>query len=181
MTEPRTHRRVVRNRKKSATPLSNLRASDVVKTVVNHPRRLEELLGMLEDKEAGARGRAAATFTRLAESHPARLLRAIARLKECLMDESAYVRWNIAYSLGKIGSRFSTHSGSFLKELASCLDDNNRVVRIMACKALIQVADRKPLIVEALFQSLKREIPQAVARSIRSSKTKSTPNRSRTH
>jgi HEAT repeat protein len=181
MTEPRIHRRVVRNRKKGTTPLSKLRASDVVKTVVDHPRRLEELLGMLEEKEAGSRGRAAATLARLAESHPARLLRAVVRLKECLMDESAYVRWNLVYSLGKIGSRFPTHSGLFLRDLAACLDDSNRVVRIIACKALIQVADRKPLIVEELFQNLKREVPLALARSIRSSKTKSRPNQSRTH
>ena len=48
----RTHRRVVRNRKKSATPLSTLRTLDAVKTVVAHPRRLEELLKMLGIRSA---------------------------------------------------------------------------------------------------------------------------------
>ncbi len=173
MTEPRIHHRVLRNRKKRAIPLSKLRASDVVKTVVDHPRRLEELLRMLEEKEAGARGRAAATIARLSESHPARLVRPILRLKDSLADDSAYVRWNLIYALGRIGSQFPAQSGAFLKELIAALEDSNRVVRILACKSLIQVADRKPPIVEEMFQSLKREMPPSIARSIRKSETKS--------
>jgi hypothetical protein len=70
MTEPRIHPRVIRNRKKNPVPLSKLRTSDAVKTVVDHPRRLEELLRMLEDKDRGVRGRAAATIAKLSESHP---------------------------------------------------------------------------------------------------------------
>ena len=75
MTEPRPHRHVVRNRKKNTVPLYKLRTLDAVKTVVDHPRRLEELLRILEDKDRCVRGRAAATLARLSESHPARLLR----------------------------------------------------------------------------------------------------------
>ncbi len=170
MTEPRTHRRVVRNRKKSAVPLSKLRTSDAVKTVVDHPRRLEELLRMLEDKDRAVRGRAATTLARLSESHPLRLLRAVLRLREALADDSAYVRWYLLYTLGKLGHCSPSQARAFLADIVSRLDDENRVVRSVACKAIIQVAIRKPLIVEEFFQNLKREIPPAVARILRRSK-----------
>jgi hypothetical protein len=173
MTDPRTHRRVVPHRKKSTVPLSKLRASDVVKTVVNHPRRLEELLRMLDDKDRSVRGRAATTLARLSESHGGRLLRVIARLKDSLSDDSAYVRWYLVYALGRIGARFPAQSRGFLNELVARIDDDNRIVRVLACKALSQVAVRKPAFVEESFQNLKREIPPAVARFLRSSKAKS--------
>ena len=173
MTEPRTHRRVVRKSKKSTVPLSKLRASDVVKTVVEHPRRLKELLGLLEEKETGERGRAAATIARLSETHPARLLHSIARLKDSVVDDSAFVRWNLVYALGKIGSLFPVRSRDFLPELVSCLDDTNRIVRAFSSKAIIQIARQKPLIVEESFQHLKKDMPPAVVRSIQSSKIKS--------
>jgi hypothetical protein len=172
MTKPKTKRRVVRNRKKSAVPLSTLRASDVVRTVVDNPRRLEELFRMLEDKDLGIRGRAAATIANLSDSHPARLGRFIARFKNSLGDDSAYVRWNLAYALGKLGSRFPAQSPDFLNDLALCLDDHNRIVQIMAGKALIQVAARKPAIVESFFKDLKKEIPPSVARFLRKSRKK---------
>jgi hypothetical protein len=170
MTEPRAHRRVVRNRKKNAVPLSKLRTSDAARTVVDHPRRLEELLRMLEEKDRGVRGRAAATLARLAESHPARLTRVIARLKGSLADESAYVRWYLVYTLGRLGSRFPMQSLSFLNDLIARLEDENRIVRVLACNALGQVAMRKPLIIREHFQNLKKEIPPAVARFLRVSK-----------
>jgi HEAT repeat protein len=173
MTEPRIHRRVVRNRKKSAVPLSKLRTSDAVKTVVDHPRRLEELLRMLEDKDRSVRGRAAATLAKLSESHPARLIRVIARLQGSLAEDSAYVRWYLVYTLGKLGSRFPAQLSSFLNDLVARLDDENRVVRVLACKALGQVAVRKPLIIEEYFQNLKKAIPPAVARFLRRPKAKS--------
>ncbi len=170
MTEPRTHRRVVRNRKKSAVPLSKLRTSDAVKTVLDHPRRLEELLRMLDDKDRSVRGRAAATLARLSESHPARLLRVVTRLKEALADDSAYVRWTLAYTLGKLGCFFPVQSRAFLNEIVARLDDENRIVRTVACKALNQVAARKPLIIQEFFQDLKKEIPPSVARVLRNAK-----------
>ncbi len=172
MTEPRTHQRVVRNRKKSSVPLSKLRTSDAVRTVVDHPRRLEELLRMLEDKDRSVRGRAATTVARLSESHPARLLRVILRIREALADDSAYVRWYLVYSLGKLGSHSPSQAGAFLGDLVSRLDDSNRVVRAVASKALIQVASRKPLIIEEFFQNLKREIPPPLARALRGFKTR---------
>jgi len=173
MTEPRTHRRVVRNRKKNTVPLSKLRTSDVVKTVVDHPRRLEELLRMLEDKESSVRGRAAATLARLSESHPARLLRVILRLRDSLVDDSAYVRWHLVYTLGQLGSRFPAQVRDLLGDLVSRVDDNNRIVRVLACKALGHVAAQRPRIVEEFFRHLKKDVPPAVARSLRSAKAKS--------
>jgi hypothetical protein len=173
MTEPRTYRRAVRNGKKNAVPLSKLRTSDVVRTVVDHPRRLEELLKMLEEKDRSLRSRAAATFARLSESHPARILRVVVRLKASLADESAYVRWHLVYTLGKLGVRFPGQSMDFMGDLIPCLDDENRIVRILAGKALSQVAAIRPHIVKELFQNLKKEIPPAVARLLRNSKEKS--------
>lgn len=171
MTEPRTHRRVSRDRKKAAVPLSRLRTSDAVKTVVNHPRRLGELVRMLEDKDRSVRGRAAATLARLSESYPARLLRIISRLKEGLTDDSAYVRWHLVHALGRLGLRFPAQLPGFLNDLVSGLDDSNRIVRVLTCRTLAQVAARKPLAVEQVFQNLKREIPLSIARILRSSKS----------
>lgn len=172
MTETRIQRRVVRNRKKTSVPLSKLRTSAAVKTVVDHPSRLEELLRMLEDKDRSVRGRASATLARLAESHPARLVRAIQRLREGFSDDSAYVRWHIAYTFGALGSYFPAQSRVFLGDLVSRLDDENRVVRNIACKAISQMAARKPGLIEEFFQNLKKEIPAAVARILRASKSR---------
>jgi HEAT repeat protein len=172
MTETKTHRRVVRNRKKREVPLSKLCPSDVVRIIVDNPRRLEELLRMLENKDRIVRGRAAATLAKLSESHPARLHRAIAQIKESLNDDSAYVRWHLAYALGKLGSQFPALFPDFLNDLVTHLEDTNRIVRIIACKALGQVAARKPAIVEDFFRDLKKEIPPAVARFLGKSKAK---------
>ena len=179
MTDARTHRRVIRNRKKSIVPLSKLRTSDVVKTVMDHPRRLEELVSMLEDKDRGIRGRAAATLARLSESYPARILRILPRLKEGLSDDAAYVRWHLVYTLGRLGARFPAPSRSFLHDLGARLDDENRIVRILACKALGQMASRKPLMVEEFFKNGKREVPPAIARILRNSRVKSRSARNR--
>jgi HEAT repeat protein len=173
MTETKTHRHVVRNRKKNFIPLSKLRTSDAVKTVVDHPRRLQELMRMLEDKDRVVRGRAATTLARLSESHPSRLLKLITMLKEASCDDSAYVRWNLTYALGRLGAQFPARSSIFLGDLLTRLDDENRIVRILACKALAQVAVRKPLAIEELFKNAKKEIPPAVGRILRKTKTNS--------
>jgi HEAT repeat protein len=154
-------------------PLYKLRTSDVLKTVVDHPRRLEELLHMLEDKDRNIRSKAAAILARLSESHPKRLLRAIARLKEAFADESAYVRWHLAYTLGELGSQSPTRSKSLISEIAAGIDDENRIVRIMAGKALARIAARKPAMIEELFKNLKKEMPNSVARALRDGNKKS--------
>ncbi len=171
MMEPRTHRRIARNRKKTV-PLSKLRTSEVVKTVVDHPRRLEELVDMLEDQDRVIRGRAAATLARLSESHPGRLLRIVERIKETLSDDSAYVRWHLAYTLGKLGFKFPARSEEFLNELSARLEDENKVVRVLATSALGRVAERRPHLITELFQSGKRVIPAQIARILRSKSCK---------
>jgi HEAT repeat protein len=170
MKERKTYRRIVRNRKKNSVPLSELRPADAVKTVVDNPRRLEELLRMLEDKDRGVRGRAAAALSTLSESHPARLIRAVARFKDSLNDDSAYVRWHLAYALGRLGSQFPTMFPDFSNNIVAHIEDPDRIVRIIACRALGQVAAKKPAIVENYFRDLKKEIPPAVARFLRKSK-----------
>jgi hypothetical protein len=99
------------------------------------------------------------------------------RLREALGDESANVRWYLAYTLGTLAACFPAQSRGFLSDLVSRLDDSNRVVRSVACKALSQVAARKPLIIEEFFESLKREIPPSIARVLRSSKRQQTQAR----
>jgi HEAT repeat protein len=167
MSGPGIHHRVVRDRKKGRIPLAKLRASDAAKTVVAHPRRLEELLRMLEDKDRSVRGRAAVALAQLSESHPARLLRVVARLREMMADESAYVRWHLLYALGKLGSRYPMKSRGFLPDLIARLDDDNRICRVIAMRALGQVAAGGPQIIEECFTSLKKEIPSAVSRILR--------------
>jgi HEAT repeat protein len=169
MTGSRAHRHVVRNRKKAHTPLSKLRPSDAVRTVVKHPRRLEELLLMLGDKDRRVRTRAAATVARLAESHPRRLLRVILRLRDTLSDDSASVRWYIIYAFGKLGLRFPTQCHRFLSDVVARLEDENRVVRAAVTKAISRIAAGTPEIVEQCFQSLKKDIPPAVSRILKRS------------
>jgi HEAT repeat protein len=171
MMEPRTHRRITRSRKKTV-PLSKLRTSEVVKTVVDHPRRIEELVDMLEDKDRVIRSRAAATLARLSESHPGRLLRILERIKETLSDDSAYVRWHLSYTLGRVGLKFPARSQPYLNELSARLEDDNKVVRVIAARALGMVASRRPHLIQSLFQSNKREIPTHVARILRSKSRK---------
>jgi HEAT repeat protein len=161
------HHSVVRNRKKNRIPLSKLRASEAARTVVDNPRRLEELLRMLEDKDRAIRGRAAVAISKLSESHPARLMRVVSRLTEMMSDESAYVRWHLLYALGKLGSKYPLKSTAFLPNLIFHLDDDNRICRILAVKAIGQVGARRPKLIEECFVRTKREMPTAVAKILR--------------
>jgi hypothetical protein len=162
--EPRSQRRVARNRKKNRVPLSKLRTSEVVRTVVDHPRRLGELLNLLEDRDRTVRGRAAATLARLSESHPGRLVSSVERLADNLADDAAYVRWHLAYALGRIGWSFPNCACRFLSSLSGRLDDHNRVVRVLSCSALERIAARKPEVVQQAFESVRKEAPASVAR-----------------
>lgn len=167
MIETRIHRRVHRNRKKHRIPLSKLLTSEVVKTVVAHPRRLEELINMLDDRDRSLRDRAAKTLARLSESHPGRLIRVVERLREALVDDSAYVRWHLVYTLGRVGARFPLRAPRFLPDLSVRLDDENRMVRILASRALNSLAVKKPRMVEEAFESTKRVVPSSLARILR--------------
>ena len=168
MIRPRSQR-IARRRKGRRIPLSNLRTSEVVRAVVAHPRRLPELLNLLEDEDRTVRGRAAATLARLSESHAGRLVRVVDRLKDGLSDESAYVRWSLSYALGRVGSIFPNRANRFLEGVGSLLEDENRIVRVLACRALVRIAARKPQLVRSYFEQSKRTMPVTVARSIKKS------------
>ena len=162
-------RSVPRRSKKCAVPLSNLRTSQVVRTVVDHPRRLEELLNLLQDKSRVVRGRAGATLARLSESHPGRLVRTLDRIKNALADESAYVRWHLVYTLGQIGSSVPQTLPSLLKEMASALGDDNGIVRGVAIKGLKRIIARKAEPVAEYFESSKQEPPAAIVHALKKS------------
>lgn len=119
---------------------------------------------MIEENDRRVRDRAAATLARLAESHPGRLLRVRDRLAEVLTDDSAYVRWNLAFALGAIGTRFPRCLPDFLPRLAERLDDDNRVVRVMVCRSLMRIAERQPRVVLSHFESSKRQVPPSLQR-----------------
>ena len=165
----RSSRSASRSRK-TRVPLSSLRTAEVVRTIVDHPRRLDELVSMIEESDLRVRDRAAATLARLAESHPGRLVRVIDRLAEGLADDSAYVRWNLAFAFGAMGAQFPKRLPEFLARLSDRLDDENRVVRVMACRSLMRVAARHPRIVLDHFESAKRQLPRPLQRLLSKSK-----------
>lgn len=167
--KPRVHRCTSRSRKKNVIPLSNLRASEVVRTVVDHPRRLQELVNLLQDKERAIRGRAAATLARLSESHPARLVRYLERLREALGDDSAYVRWHLLYTFGQVISQYPKRASFSLTDVRARLGDEDKLVRSFACRALESVAARNPQVIQSLFSANKEEIPPSVARLLQGS------------
>jgi hypothetical protein len=155
-----SNRRVSRNRKKSRTPLASLRSAEVVRAIVAHPRRLDELVSLIENPDRGIRGRAAANLARLAQSYPGRLVRVIERLKRDLADDSAYVRWNVAFALGAVGERMPARAVDFLPELCGQLEDENRVVRLLATQALIRIARQDPGAVAEQLGEAKRPVPK---------------------
>ena len=166
MTESRMQH-IPRSRKKTATPLSKLRTSEVMRAVVDHPRRLAELVSMLDDKDRSVRGCAAATLARLSETHAGRLVRILERLKEGLGDDSAYVRWSLVYTLGRIGATIPSHSQRFLPELVDRLEDENRVVRMITTRAIGRIARRRPQQVKDVFNNGKKDVPPAVERILK--------------
>jgi len=166
MMKTKLQPRASHDRKKSAVPLSKLRTSEVVRTVVDHPRRLEELVTLLQDKDRTVRGRAAATLARLSESHPSRLVRYLERLRASLEDDSAYVRWHLVYTLGRVSARFPGRSSAVVADLGSRLKDEDKVVRRFTCSALESIATRKPLLIKNLFTESKAEMPQSLARML---------------
>jgi hypothetical protein len=119
---------------------------------------------MLEDKDICVRGRAAVAMAHLSDSHPARLIRVAVRLRDALADDSAYVRWHILYTFGRLGVKFPAQSRQFLSELVTHLEDENRICRIIACRALGEVAGRKRSVIEECFMSMKKDIPPALTR-----------------
>jgi len=144
MTRPKLHPRVAAKRKRNPIPLSRLQTSDAVKTVLANPRRLEELLRMLEDNDLVIRGRAAATLAGLSESRPEQLLNVLPRLRKWLEDDFDYARWHLVYAFGQIGMRFPKDSLQYRDDIAARLNDSSRIVRMIAGKALALLAARHP-------------------------------------
>ena len=169
MTGPGIRRHIVRNGKKNRVPLSTLRASEAVRTVVASPRRMEELLRMLEDKDRSVRGRAAVALAQLSESHPARLLRVSSRLREMLGDDAAHVRWHLLYALGRLMARYPRTAAALLSDIVARLDDENRVCRLMALRAVAPVAEKETPRIEEVYRELRKSIPPEVSRVLRKS------------
>jgi hypothetical protein len=158
------HRRAENHRRKRIIPLSRMQTPDVVKTVLRYPRRLEELLDMLGDRELSIRGRAAATLARLAESRPESLLKTIPRLREYMNDDSDYVRWHLVYAFGEIGVRVSAPAREYWADVFTCMGDGSRIVRMIAGKAAARLAVKHPDAVAAFFRDIQRPVPPELAK-----------------
>jgi len=143
-----------------------MQTPDVVSTVLRHPRRLEELLDMLGDKDISIRGRAAATLARLAESRPESLLKTLPRLRECMDDDSDYVRWHLVYAFGEIGARLSASEREYWADIFTCMEDNSRIVRMIAGKAALRLAASHPDAVAAFFRDNQRPVPPELAKCL---------------
>jgi hypothetical protein len=154
MRRPRFQQNAIRNQKRIVDPGVRLRTFDV-----DHRRQPEQLLHRMENKDLLVRQVAAVALARMSERHPARLVRIIERLIEVLKDDSAYVRWHLVYVLGKVMSFSFARTSAFLGDLVSRLEDDNRIVRLLACKALRQLATQYPAAVERVFGELKKGFP----------------------
>ena len=171
-TETNRRHPILRKRKKRSVPLSGLGMSETVRVVSESPRRLEELLLMLENRDRRMRDRAAATLAWFVSLHPSKLLRFLPRIRVSLQDESAYVRWHLVYTVGSLCSPFPKRLHDVLSDLLERLEDENKIVRIMASKALARTASRNPRVVEELFRNIDREAPGIVVDVLRSSGSK---------
>jgi HEAT repeat protein len=145
-----------------------MQTPDAVKTVLRHPRRLEELLDMLGDKDLSIRGRAAATLARLAESHSEGLLKAMPRLREHINDDSDYVRWHLVYAFGKIGASVLSPAREYWADVFAGMDDDSRIVRMIAGKAAALLAAAHPDAVAAFFRDAQRPVPGELAKFLSS-------------
>ncbi|MDR0843008.1 MAG: hypothetical protein LBP68_06290 [Acidobacteriota bacterium] len=163
MTRLEIQRQGASRQKKRIMPLSKLQTPDVVKTVLRHPRRLDELLDMLGEKDLVLRGRAAVTLASLAETCPDRLLKVLPRLRECLGDDSDYVRWHLFYALGELGARFPVPTREYWGDVLAGMDDGSRIVRMVVGKAAVRMATENPEVVAALYRDFRREPPPAIA------------------
>ncbi len=137
MTKPRIRRRAVRT------------AASVIRTFdLEHRAQPQALLDRLEDKDLFVRQIASVALARMAELHPDRLLRGLDRVRKSLKDDSAYVRWHVVYALGTIIASSPSRRPMPLDDLVGRLDDENRIVRLFARKALLHIAARHPAIVQ---------------------------------
>jgi len=163
MAKVEVYRRKVGRRKKRIVPLTKLQTPEVVKTVLRHPRRLEELLDMLGEKDLVLRGRAAATLASLAATRPERLVKVLPRLRECLGDDSDYVRWHLFYAFGELSMRLPAPTREYWCDIFAGMGDGSRVVRLVAGKATARLVAESPDDVAAAYRESRREIPPEIA------------------
>lgn len=142
------------------TPLMNLRPSEAIKTIVERPRRLGELVCLLGERDRKLRGRAAATIAKLSESHPGCLMGHLRWLADASNDESAHVRWNLAFALGRICSRSPDQSEFAIASLVMHLRDPDVIVRAISGYALAEVARKKPELVMRSISGSEQTLPE---------------------
>lgn len=118
---------------------------------------------MLGEKDLVLRGRAAATLASLAETRPERLVKALPRLRECLGDDSDYVRWHLFYALGALGARFPVATREYWRDIFAGMEDGSRVVRLVAGKASARLIAGDPEAVAAVYREARREVPPEIA------------------
>jgi len=147
-------------------PLSRLGIRQVLQEVRSRPQRLAELVSLLDHVERPLRARAALALARLAEIQPESALRHLERIRVGLRDDSAYVRWTLACAIGLLGARHPGRVARCLPELCSLVDDENPIAQSMACAALARIGSANPDLVRKHYETAKKEIPPAVARSL---------------
>lgn len=159
MTKTGRRERVARRWRPSTGPLANLRAAEAIRTVVECPHRLAELIGILVDGDLRLRSWAAAAIASLAVSHPERLLRHLALLSAAASDPLAHVRWNLAFALGKICARFPGQSKPIIPVLLAQLKDSHPVVSAMARYNLAEICRVGPHMVSRLVAAGEHLVP----------------------
>jgi HEAT repeat protein len=166
-SEPNLRSRIVRKGKNRCVPLSSMEILDAIEVISEFPRRLEELFDMLEDRDRITRDRAALILARFVSLHPSRLLRFVPRIREALLNESAYVRWYLVHTAGVLCELYPRRLKVILPDLLERLQDQNKIVRMFAAKALARSAFHNPGNVERLFHDIDVEIPGIVNKVLR--------------
>ncbi len=161
----------IAKRRKMSVPLYALTTSDAAKIISDFPRRLEELWELFEDSDRTIRQRAAAALAQLVCLQPETLKRSEYRIKELLLDESAYVRWHAVYTVGHLIEDDLVRMKRWMPDLVIPLEDPNGIVRAAAAKVLRRVAVQDSQIVIETFQAMGQEIPPVVAEALKKRKT----------
>jgi hypothetical protein len=166
MKEKKARPGIARKRHRVNVPLYALKTSDAVKVLSDSPRRLVELWELFADGDRAVRQRAASALAQLASLRPAALVRSGHRIRELLEDESAYVRWHGAYTVGRVIGADRARIKRWIPDLAAAMEDPNSVVRAMAVRALTRVAASDFQILREAFQGMNREIPPILAETL---------------
>jgi hypothetical protein len=170
MKEKNAHSRIARKRPPVNVPLYALKTSDAVKIISGSPRRLEEFWDLFEDRDRTIRQRAAAALAELVCLKPAALARFEQRIRDLLMDESAYVRWHAVYAVGCLIGGDRARMKRWIPDLTPPLEDQNSIVRSMAANVLARVAARDSQIIVEAFQEIGQEVPGIMMEALKKRK-----------